>query len=394
MTILGSEPSDTVTAKNRHSSSSALAQSPLAALREAERKLSDVEALLKLLSENSRDMVYRVDLTPAPHTIYVSPAALAITGHPPEAFYRDPDFALKAVHPDDRTLVERIRARPEAHDVPIVIRWLHPDGRVVWAEHVNRAVYGPDRTVVAIEGIGRDITESLAIQDRLRASENQLRKLAGRLQAQREEDRATVSRELHDDVGQTFTSLKLELAQTAQSLINHAIPLPVIDQLQALMGIVDVGAERVRRLASSLRPAALDHLGLGAALEFEAAMIRRQTGLRIRIRGADMLSGLDAEKDTAVFRIVQEALTNTIRHANASAVGIRLFRRPGDFIVRVIDNGRGIKPQQLSDPSAFGLLGMRERAQLIGGRLLVVGKSGRGTKVSLIVPVLGEGPER
>jgi PAS domain S-box-containing protein len=354
---------------------------------EAERKLAESESTFRLLTEHARDMVYRCRVQPVQQVEYLSPSALQVTGYPPEAFYRDADFVFKAIHPHDRAIAERMRAHPELYGRPTVLRWCHPDGKVVWAEHLTRPIYAPDGSLEAIEGVGRDVTESLAIQDRLRTSEDQLRRLAGRLQAQREEDRATVARELHDDVGQTFTSMKLELAQTAEALVKHAIPLPIIDQLQALMGIVDVGAERVRRLASDLRPAALDHLGLGAALEFEAAAIRRRTGLRIRLHGADAASGLDGEQDTAVFRIVQEALTNTIRHANASAVIIRLFRRPGAFIVRVIDNGRGIRPDQIADAEAFGLLGMRERAQLIGARLLVSGKSGRGTKVSLIVPI-------
>jgi PAS domain S-box-containing protein len=364
------------------------------AAREAERRLAASEMLFRLLAENARDLVYRYVLAPALCAEYVSPAALRVTGYPPEAFYRDPQFPFKAIHPHDRSIAERMRDDPSAYDRPIVLRWYRPDGTLVWVEHHNRPVRAPDGTVIAIEGIARDITDSLAIQDRLRASQEQLRRLAGRLQAQREEDRAFIARELHDDVGQTFTSLKLELSQSARTLVRHAVPLPVIDQLQALMGIVDVGAERVRRLASELRPAALDHLGLGAALEFEAVAIRRRTGLRIRISGGDVPSGLDIEQDTAIFRIVQEALTNTIRHANASAVAIRLFHRRGDFIVRVIDNGRGARDEQLADPNAFGILGMRERAQLIGGRLIFTGKSGRGTKVSLIVPTRANGSSR
>jgi two-component system sensor histidine kinase UhpB len=334
-------------------------------------------------------MVYRYALRPSPRFEYVSPAALRITGCSPEDFYKDPDVPLASVHPDDRAAAERMRVDPRSDAAPVVLRWCHPGGRIVWAEHLNRPVFDRDGSVIAVEGIGRDITESLATRPRMQPSEDQLRRLAGRLQAQREADRVLVARELHDDVGQIFTSLKLELAQTAKALLEHAIPLPVIDQLQALMGIVDIGSERVRRLATQLRPAELDHLGLGAALEFEAAAIRRRTGLRVRISGAETSSGLQPDQETAVFRIVQEALTNTIRHASASAVVIRMFQRGHDFIVRVIDNGRGIRSDQATAVDAFGLLGMRERAQLIGARLAITGQSGRGTKVSLIIPVHG-----
>src|SRR5262249_17001008 len=272
------------------------------------------------LADGAHEALYRFQIQPDRRTLYVNPAIAAITGHQPDDFYRDPYLNVTAVHPEDRHLAEqpyRIGAGPIVAGV--VLLWVTGGGRIVWAEPRWIPIVDERGNRVAFEGSARDITRS-------HDAEEQLRRLAGRLQAQREEDRATVARELHDDVGQTFTSLKLELAQTAQTLVKHAIPLPVIDQLQALMGIVDVGAERVRRLASDLRPAGLDHLGLGAALEFEAAEIRRRTGLRVRIHGGETPSGLDTGRDTAVFRIVQEALTNTIRHANASAVVIRLFR--------------------------------------------------------------------
>ncbi len=210
--------------------------------------------------------------------------------------------------------------------------------------------------------------------------------MARQIDRAREEERGVIARELHDEVGQIFTSLKLELARTTGVLLAERVSPASIDQIQALVGLVDVGAERVRRLATHLRPPVLDHLGLAAAIEFEAAALARQSGLRIRVKGAEVQTGLTGDQETAVFRIVQEALTNAIRHANASAVTVWLRRGARAFTLRVTDNGKGIVK---AGRAGFGLLSMRERARDIGGDLSLAGRPGRGTTVTLTIPRAG-----
>src|SRR3990167_7268511 len=171
----------------------------------------------------------------------------------------------------------------------------------------------------------------------LRSSQEQMRRLAASLQTAREEERAELARELHDDLGQTLTALKLELGRTADALRAVRLDPPVMDRLQSLVGLVDIGVAMVKRLATRLRPPALDHLGLAEAIRWEAATFRSRSGLRCHVVAAKDPTALTAKQQTALFRIFQEALTNVVRHAQASAVRVRLTEKRGVFELHVSD---------------------------------------------------------
>jgi PAS domain S-box-containing protein len=353
---------------------------------QANRVLAESESLCRLLAANANDMIYRVALA-AHDGDYVSAAATRLTGHTPEEFAANPERAWATIHPEDREKARAMRTNPGAFSDPVVLRWVHADGTIVSVEHRHRPVYD-DRSgeLVAIEGSGRDITELLALEERLRESEAQKRRLAARLNSARETERADVARELHDELGQTLTGLKLEMTRTVRDLMRRGLEHEMIDRMQSMVGGIEVATETVRRLASTLRPPALDHLGLGAAIELEAAAVARRTGVRCRVAGNVQATAMTPEQTTAVFRIVQEALTNVVRHANASAVKISMRQTPHSTSLTIADNGRGINPNALSDPVSIGLWGMRERAQLIGAKLSITARPGKGTAVVVTVP--------
>ena len=221
---------------------------------------------------------------------------------------------------------------------------------------------------------------------RLHESEAQLRRLAARLQMAREEERKVLARELHDELGQTLTAIKLELARLIPLFKEERLSVGV-DRLQSLVGLAEIGIASVKRITTDLRPATLDHLGLPAAVRWEAITFRARTGLRCRVATGPEKTSLSAEQEIGVFRILQEALTNVVRHARASAVDVRLTETRGLFELRVRDNGRGITQAEARAPSAIGLLGMRERAALIGGALEIGGRRGRGTNVTVRIPL-------
>jgi signal transduction histidine kinase len=229
---------------------------------------------------------------------------------------------------------------------------------------------------------------------RPRASGEQLRQLAARVQAAREDERTSIARELHDELGQTLTAIKFELARIVSLLTQERISVEVIDRLQSLVGLVEIGIAVVKRIATDLRPPILDHLGLAAAVRWEAMAFRARTGLRCRVVAKDERTGLDAERETVLFRIVQESLTNVARHAQASAVDISLVPRRNGFEVRIRDNGRGVSAAAVRNPRAIGLLGMRERAALVGGEFEIKGTRGRGTVVTVHVPFPQTQPKR
>jgi signal transduction histidine kinase len=245
---------------------------------------------------------------------------------------------------------------------------------------------GPSGELIGYVGSCADITDE---KQRVGESEEQLRQLAARVQTAREDERANLARELHDELGQTLTAIKLELARTTGALRSDRVDLQTVDRVQSLIGLVDISISTVKRIATKLRPATLDHLGLAAAIRWEASAFRGSTGIRCYLRAARETTALTPDQQTVIFRIFQEALTNVVRHARASAVHVTLAERKGTFELRIRDNGRGITESEMTHPSAIGLLGMRERAAIIGGAFTISGRPAKGTAITVRVPTAG-----
>lgn len=360
--------------------------------RDDDRASADANLRFRTLLESAHDMVYRASLIPTPHVEFACGSVEAITGHSPEEFYATPGLVTASLHPDDRALFRRMLADPAAGPGNVVLRWIHPDGRVVFAEHRRVPVYDNLGRLVAVEGIARDVTSELENQQRLRESETQMRQLAAHLQTAREEERARVARELHDEVGQTLTALKLEIGRVQAELSADRMTPTLIDRMQSLIGLSDIGLAIVKRIATNLRPPTLDHLGLAEAMHWEAQTFKARTGIRCHLRSNKTRSALTSEQQTALFRIFQEALTNIVRHAQASAVNVSLTERTQQVELRISDNGRGITSTQAANPRALGLIGMRERAALVGGDFRIAGRVGKGTVVTVLVPVAAPRP--
>jgi len=225
------------------------------------------------------------------------------------------------------------------------------------------------------------------------ASTELFRKLSARLQSLREEERTRISREIHDELGQHLTGLKLKLRLIEEQLErrNDRSFNGTIDELVEATALVDETIDSVRRISSGLRPPALDHLGLASAIGEEAAQFTRRTGVQCLLRVSAMDTPLPSAVETAAFRIFQEALTNVARHAKAGKVDAECLTE-GDFLVlRVRDDGIGIDPAVAENPSSLGLVGMLERASGVGGTLEFRSREGHGTEIHLRIP-LGKSP--
>jgi signal transduction histidine kinase len=216
-----------------------------------------------------------------------------------------------------------------------------------------------------------------------------LHPLSFRLEVAREEERARVARELHDELGQVLTSLKLEFTWLVDEL-RRGEPKPgiqLVNKLQSLIGLIEISIQSVRQISGDLRPAVLDHLGLREAFQWEATKFQARTGIRCRMAWDVQGEPADRTRQLALFRILQEALTNVARHAHAGAVQISVRQRGRTFSLTIKDNGRGITKAEASSVESIGVLGMSERARLLGGRVTISGAAGRGTTVSVRVPV-------
>ena len=231
---------------------------------------------------------------------------------------------------------------------------------------------------------------------RRRSRGNGLHSLALRLELAREEERAHVARELHDELGQVLTSLKLEFMWLVDQLRNTD-PKPgiqLVNKLQSLIGLIEVSIQSVRQISSDLRPPALDHLGLREAILWEATKFEGRTGIRCRVVWELKNEPTERTRQLALFRILQEALTNVVRHAHAGAVRIAVRERGKMLTLAIRDNGRGIRKSEVTGIKSIGLLGMTERARLLGGRVTIAGSPGRGTAVTVTVPITAKRTNR
>ena len=237
---------------------------------------------------------------------------------------------------------------------------------------------GVDRVAVVLV----DVTARKQADRELQRSLEELHALTARLQSVREEERARLARELHDQLGQSLTAIRIDLAALKTTPAGDQ----QLQRIDAIFGLVDEAIRSVRRIATELRPGVLDDLGLVAAVEWAADEFQARTGIQCQVGLPETIPAIDAERATALFRIFQETLTNIARHAGATQVAIGLSQEGGYLSLEVRDNGRGIGQDQLSASGSLGILGMRERALLLGGEFFI-GNPGSGTTVRVRMPI-------
>jgi signal transduction histidine kinase len=233
----------------------------------------------------------------------------------------------------------------------------------------------------------RDITERNRFEEELQRSREQLRELAIHQESVREDERAGIARELHDELGQLLTALKMDISWLSRHL-DSIPPDQTRDKLSGMITLTDTSVSAVQRMSSQLRPGILDDLGLVAALEWLARDFQQRSGIQC-IAEVDNTLDISGHRATVLFRICQESLTNVSRHAQASQVTVSLGRRDFDVVLRVTDNGRGISSEEMEDPRSYGVMGMRERARAFGGRVTISGAPGEGTTVEATLPLEG-----
>jgi PAS domain S-box-containing protein len=230
-----------------------------------------------------------------------------------------------------------------------------------------------------------EIAERARAEEQLRASLEQLRALTGHLQSVREEERKSIAREIHDELGQACTAIKMDLALINRKATKRQTRL--LAKVDSATQLVDGMIVTLRRIASELRPRTLDDLGLAAALEGQAQEFETRTGIHCRVALPQESLALDPERSTAIFRIFQESLTNVARHARATRVEARLEREVNQIIFQVRDNGAGFDKEEAKSRKSLGLVGMHERALLLNGELKVESVPGTGTTLTLRIPL-------
>jgi signal transduction histidine kinase len=303
-------------------------------------------------------------------------------------------------------MIGRTPAELLAHDIPGArARWrefldaghLHQetdertlDGRPMIIEGDYICLYDREGRFIGHFGIQRDVTQRRQEENEILRSRQELRDLTARLQMVREEERTDIAREVHDELGQALTVLKIDLAWLKPRLADRPA---LAERVQSIIVRIDGAMDTVRRIATDLRPSVLDDLGLVAAVEWQTQEFERSTGITAELEVQATYPELDDVCATTAFRILQETLTNVARHAHATRVKIALQVSAEELTLEVRDNGRGISKSDLLSSTSLGLIGSRERAIACGGKLVIRGIRNQGTIALLRIPLRpgGEG---
>ena len=262
---------------------------------------------------------------------------------------------------------------------------IEPSAEISFWENTANPIRNARGEIDSCLEIGRNITERKQAEEELQQSREQLRNLSAHIESLREAERTSIAREIHDELGQALTALRMDL-----SWLNKRLPKgqeELIKKIGEISSYISETIQTVKRISTELRPGVLDDLGLMAAVEWQVQQFQERTRIKCELTAEREDINLDRDQATGIFRILQESLTNVTRHANATKVKVNLKERDGQLVLQVSDNGKGITKKQIAHPKSFGLIGMRERARSLNGSVKVDGISGKGTTVTVSIPL-------
>jgi PAS domain S-box-containing protein len=367
----------------------------------AEQALRESEERLQLALDGGSLGTWHLDMVS--RQVLRDRRAEEIIGLPTDSPRDDRTF-YQIVHPDDRDKLVALRRQAIAERRAYVseFRVQRTDGSVVWVLNRSKPVYNESGDVVGLSGICVDITERKAAEAALQRvneelerrvterttelifTQAQLRALAGRLHVLQEEERSELARELHDEFGAAFTALKVDLHWIMARLPEQNDGLE--EKARTMSELIDCSVDSVRRTAGLLRPRLLDDFGLVAAIEWQIEEFSRRTGIRCMTNFPDEVV-IDRSLSTAIFRILQEALTNVARHAQATEVRVGLQVDNRKVWIEIEDNGKGLEIGAKANDKSLGLFGMQERAYAFGGQVRFASQPKQGTTVTVEIPL-------
>ncbi len=345
--------------------------------------LKESEERYKALFDRSLSYVYLHDFNG--HFIDANEATLKALGYTRKEMLPLNFISLidKSQRPKAAQSLEEI-IRTGHQNKPDEYKLIRKDGKYIWVETEGSLIY-KDGKPFAVQGIARDITEKKIAEKTLNESREQLRNLAAHLQYIREEERALVAREIHDELGQALTALKMDLSWLDKKLPEGQSTL--LKKIESMSQLIDSTTQEVQRLSAELRPGLLDDIGLLAAMEWQIEEFQKRTGIPCKISVSSQEIHLDREPSTAIFRIFQETLTNITRHARATKVRVSLAKKGENFELTIKDNGQGITEEKISDSKSLGLIGIRERVHFLRGDFNIKGIRNKGTTVTVSIPL-------
>jgi len=356
--------------------------------KQIERALHQSREQYRLVTELASDYAYalKVQTKRILRPEWVTEAFSLITGYTEDEISNWNGW-IDMTHDKDKSLMKRrynllTSGQPHIAEYRIITK----SGKVCWLRDYARPVWDEaHEKVVKIIGAAQDITERKTVEEELIQSHKILRNLFANLHSVREEERTRISREIHDELGQALTALKMDLFWLRGKTPSDNKTIQ--DKTASMLELLDATIQTVRKISTELRPGLLDDLGLVAAIEWQAEDFNSHTGIQYDLTVTPSEIELDQNRSTALFRIFQETLTNVTRHAKASCVTIHLKEENRNVVLIIKDNGIGITPEQIKSPSSLGLIGMKERIYPFQGKMLIRGKPKKGTTVRVSLPL-------
>lgn len=348
--------------------------------------LESSEARFRSLAANLPGMVFNLRRDADGHFrfLYASEGCQRIFGLRPHQILDDADAFFDAFEPEERLALAAALDISAATETPL--RWtgkLRDRSRGYWVDLSSAPLRTEDAAVIW-QGIATNITGSKEIEAELRASRKQLAELSFHLETALEKERERIARDIHDELGSILVRLKIEVALLAGKL--PSAPANLREKAQSIEGLLDQSLETAQRVSRQLRPGILKEFGLAEAIRCQGEDFTHSTGIHCRTQCDDEGAESDPETSLALFRIVQEALTNVAKHAHASLVVVRLRREQGRIALEIRDNGRGISEADMSKPKSFGLRSIRERVHSLAGEFEIAAAEHGGTHILLRVP--------
>ncbi|TMG92422.1 MAG: PAS domain S-box protein [Betaproteobacteria bacterium] len=351
------------------------------ALRESEARYEGMTANVPgMVFQLLRDDAGRISFS------YVSQGCEALTGLPEAQVRADAESFFRLVPAPERT---HLSATLDASAAQFTTwnwagRLLPPQGASEKWINIRARPRRLDSGEILWDGLVFDDTQGRLAQLEVERSREELRALSRHLQTIREEEKARIAREVHDELGSTLTALKMDLDWLGEHL--ESAPGPIAQKRATMGKLVEAAVAATRRIVTDLRPSILDDLGLAAALRWQATEFAKHTGARVDVDAPETGLHIDRDIALALFRIFQETLTNVARHAQATEVAVKLSSNDDALILRIRDNGVGLSEDDLRKPTSLGIRGMRERARQLGGDISVSAEPGSGTTVIISIP--------
>jgi PAS domain S-box-containing protein len=352
--------------------------------KQAEDALRASEQRFRTIVETAREGIWVLDARGI--TTFVNPRMAEMLGWEPQdmlgrSLYEFMDAGVQA-----EARANPFQRNPGAREQRD-LRFRRRDGAELWTIMNSSPLYDAEGNHAGTFGMLTDITRRKAAEEALRRSGQSLRALAARQQEVREEERIRIAREIHDELGQVLTGLAMDVAWLECRLPRSADDLRA--RLELMAQNIDGTIQSVRRIAAELRPGVLDDLGLVSAIEWQVQAFQARSGVRCSMSLPGKEIELDPGRATAVFRILQEILTNVARHAAAGSLSVELGEAHDELLLMVRDDGVGVRPERLTDSNSLGILGMRERALVFGGTVEITGLPRKGTLVCVRIPLAG-----